>query len=272
MSSQLTNESYARCIAELRARYGARGISVNVKKGAKEQIKKEEQTKTAENYYLFNSRSGIGASYRSGEYNGSKYMTSDDFVRYFKSRRPYSLPTRTEENAVASKNERAVSRKGATAREGSSDSKEGHIRRAVSAIIELKNKWLPIEAKEGRTIGARFRFPAAAMSYVAVVAFSLGLIVSGSVLIGNASGELGSLNTQITVLEARQSELQSELDLKYNIDSIKADAQALGMISGEFAGGKTLSVASEEKIEIYEQEDEKVGFAALLNAFGIDLD
>ena len=41
----MSNESYTRCLAELRARYGTRGVSVSVKKEAVEQVKKEEQTK-----------------------------------------------------------------------------------------------------------------------------------------------------------------------------------------------------------------------------------
>ena len=102
-------------------------------------------------------------------------------------------------------------------------------------------------------------------------AFSMGLIVSGSVMIGNASGELGEMNTQIAVLEARESELQSELDLKCDIATIKADAEALGMISGEYAGGKTLLNDTDEEIEVYEQEEEKNIFAVLLSAIGIDV-
>ena len=152
----------------------------------------------------------------------------------------------------------------------SSDSKEGHlITRAVSFLKDFKENWLPVEKTEGRSVGARFKFPAAAMAYVLAFSFSLGLIVSGSVMIGNASSEIGELNTEIAVLEARESELQSELDLKYDIESIKTDAEALGMISGEFAGGKTLKADNDEEIEIYEEQEDENFFTILLNAMGI---
>ena len=39
----MSNESYTRCLAELRARYGTRGVSVSVRKDANEQVVKEEQ-------------------------------------------------------------------------------------------------------------------------------------------------------------------------------------------------------------------------------------
>lgn len=265
MSSQHTNESYSRCLAELRARYGSRGISVNVRRADAEQKKSEEQTFAASSYYLFDSRSGIASSYRSGEHNGSKYMTSDDFVRYFRSRRPYSSPVAQPKAApVSAKNK-------ASAREGSSDSKEGHLSRAISALKELREKWLPVESKEGRTEIRGFRFPVAAMSYVLVFTFSLGLLVGGSAMIGNASGELGAVNTKISVLEARESELQSEIDLKYDIESIKSDVESLGMISSDFVGGKTLNALSEEEVEVHEQEEVSGGFSALLSAIGIDI-
>ena len=262
---QYTNESYTRCLAELKERYGSRGISVNVRRSDAAQTKSEQQTSTTSAYYLFDARSGIASSYRSGEHKGSKYMTSDDFVRYFRSRRPYSSP------AVPAKAVAADSKNKASAREGSSDSKEGHLSRAISTLKSLREKWLPVESKEGRTEVRGFRLPIAAMSYVLVFSFSLGLLVCGSAMIGNASGELGKVNTQISVLEARESELQSEIDLKYDIESIKSDVESLGMISSDFVGGRALNALSDEEIEVHEQDDVGTGFAALLSAIGIKI-
>jgi len=147
--------------------------------------------------------------------------------------------------------------------------KEGHLKSRVEAFVK---KWFPMEQKEGRTQGAKFRFPVAAAGSMAAFALSLGLIVSGSVMIGSASGELGALNSEIARLEARQTDLQSQLDLKYNIADIEAEAKSLGMINREFAEDEYLSVGEDEKIEIYEQEEKNVGLATLLAAFGIELD
>lgn len=259
-----SNESYNRCLLELRAKYGSRGVSVNVERSVAAQKIVEEQGKTSSDYYLFDSRSGVAAKFKSGEYNGSKYMTSEDFVRYFRSRRPYSVPVKNNRAAEIS------AHKGA--REGSSDSKEGHLSRAISTLKKLIEKWLPIESREGRTEIRGFKFPVAAVSYILIFSFSLGLLVSGSVMIGNASGEIGELNTRISVLEARESELQSEMDLKYDIASIKADAEALGMISADFVGGKTLEADVDEEVEVYQSSENNGGFAALLSAIGIDID
>lgn len=279
----ICEDSYNRCIAELRARYSGRGVSSNFRNEMARQAKKEESAKGAtESYVLFDSRSKIGDGYRSGEYNGSRYMTSDDFVRYFKSRRAFYMPTPLKtgkaEGQKGSQNS-AVPRKKSGAAGGSvipseSGSKESHTGKRLSALKELAAKWFPVEAKEGRVEATRFRFPAAAVSGIAVFVVSLGMIVGGSVMVGSASAAVGELNSEISALEAEQADLEGKLDLKYNINDIERDAKALGMIKREYADNEYIESESHESIEIYgENEDEETDLAAaLLSAFGIELD
>lgn len=282
MAVEYTNDSYNRCIEELRARYKGRGIAVNVKNEIATQARREEASlaQLAENYVEYDSRSMIGDQYRSGEYNGSKYMTSDDFVRYFKSRRAFYVPTALKEKEAKTevvKNTAVPQRKNTAASRGmvpsDSDSKEGHLSNNVLALIkDFAEKWFPVESKEGRANGARNRIPVSVLSGMAVFAVSLGLIVSGSVMVGSASGELGRKKSEIAQLEAQQAELQGKLDLKYNVNDIEEEAKSLGMIKRQYADGEYLTVNSGEEITIYdENEEENVGFAALLAAFGIEI-
>ena len=205
-------------------------------------------------------------------------MTSDDFVRYFKSRRAFYMPqTAKEDLPEAAETVRSVSRRrgcgSGTVPAKAESGKEGHLARAKSALMVLKETWFPVERREGRAEGTRFRLPAAAMSGIAVFAVSLGLIVGGSVMLGNASGEVGELNSTIAALEAKQNELEGKLDLKYNVDEIEADAKSLGMIKRQYADNEYITVNGEEQITIYEDDEaENVGLAALLASFGIELD
>lgn len=282
MAMDPMNESYNRCMEELRARYRGRGIATNVKNEAATQNKKENTSLNSAtgSYVIFDSRSMIGDRYRSGEYNGSKYMTSDDFVRYFKSRRSfYSMQTvvktarEAEKGANPAVPARKGSEKGGKAVSSESNSKEGHLRTILSAVKLFADKWFFVEPKEGRMEGARFRMPAAVMSGIAVFTLSLGLIVGGSVMIGSASGEIGRLEGEIAVLEERQADLESKLDLKYDVNEIEAEARNLGMIKREYADNKYIKTEANENVVIYEEEeDAKVGLAALLSAFGIELD
>ena len=279
MAVNYTSESYDRCMAQLRARYIGRGVGVSAKRTAAEQEKRDMAALAArnENYNSFDRVSGISNEYRSGEYKGGRYMTSDDFVRYFRNRNTYNMPLALK-NAQQSMKDKAQTPNSVTARVGSkrdslvaseAAAKEGHLRARVETFLK---KWFPLEPLEGRTEGEKFKFPTAVIGGMAAFALSLGLIVGGSVMIGNASGEVGTLNRTISKLEAEQSELQNKLDSKYNIQDIEEDAKSLGMINKEYAESAYIDVSADEEIEIYDQEDEKVGFAALLNALGIKID
>ena len=275
------NDSYTRCINELRARYRGRGIAGGIKaEAARLDAGDKAHLSQSESYVLFDSRSGIADSYRSGVYNGSKYMTSDDFVRYFKSRRAFYMPEalRKKQEDVALANSavpqrRTNGRGNGELRGSESGSKEGHLSTLISAAKRLIKEWFPIEEREGRQQGARLRIPVAALSALAVFTVSLGLIVGGSVMIGSASGDLGRLNSEIAVLEAKQTDLEGKLDLKYDVNAIERDAKSLGMIKREHADNKYLSIKEDNDVVIYdEKEEENVTLAALLAAFGIELD
>jgi hypothetical protein len=281
MAEQM-NDSYTRCINELRARYRGRGIAGGIKTEAA-MLEKKDAAHETESYVLFDSRSNIADSYRSGVYNGSKYMTSDDFVRYFKSRRAFYMPEalRQKQEEIALANSAVPKRKanGRGSRElvgSESNSKEGHLGAIISALKEIKEKWFPMEPREGRVdtyARGRFKVPVAVMSWMAVFTVSLGLIVGGSVMIGSASGEVGRLNSEISVLEATQTDLEGKLDLKYDINEIEAEAKSLGMIKREHADNQYLSIKGDNDIIVYEESgDKNVGLAALLAAFGIELD
>ena len=277
------NDSYHRCIAELRARYQGRGVATNMHAELARRAMHEESEKDGakQTYVLFDSRSGIGDQFRSGDYKGSKYMTSDDFVRYFKSRRAFYCPgTQTaKESEVEAVSNRALpqrknrgSEKGALTR-SESGSKEGHIRSLWSAALELAKKWFPMEPREGRVNLPGIRLPVSVVSSLAVFTLSLGLIVGGSVMVGNATSEVGELNSRISVLEAEEADLQGKLDLKYNISDIEKDVKELGMIPRQYAENQYLTLEKEEEIVVYNQEEEEpFSLSSLLSSFGIRFD
>lgn len=276
--AQNINDSYTRCICELRARYKGRGIANSIGAGESAQQRIADNAPAAnESYVLFDSRTNIADSYRSGVYNGSKYMTSDDFVRYFKTRRAFYMPEavrakqEAEEAAVVVPQKKAFGR--GRRESGKQDSKEGHLSGLISAVKEIVKEWLPIEAGEFKLQWKLTRLPVAAMSALAVFTISLGLIVGGSVMIGSASGELGGLNSEIASLEAAQTELESKLSMKYDINQLKNEAEAMGMIKMGHADNQYITIDSDCEVIVYEAEEkETTPLMALLSAFGFKLD
>ena len=275
--AQNINDSYTRCLSELRARYKGRGIANSIGAASVTNKLTDGVTEASnESYVLFDSRTGIADSYRSGVYNGSKYMTSDDFVRYFKSRRAFYMPEAVRAKQELSEATVAVPQKKSFGRgrreSGKQDSKEGHLSGLISAAKNLFSEWLPIEAGEGKLEWKLPRLPVAAMSALAVFTISLGLIVGGSVMIGSASGELGGLNSEIATLEAAQTELESELNMKYDINQLKDEVEDMGMIKMGHADNQYITIDSDCDVIIYEEEKETTPLMALLSAFGFKLD
>ena len=274
MAVEYMNDSYNRCIAELRTRYRGRAVSSSVKDEA---VVNDDKNAITESYILFDSRSKIADTYRSGEYNGSKYMTSEDFVRYFRSRRAFYMPSaqkaqeaKAEEAANASVPQRKNGASPASPAE--SGSKEGHIERLLSVAKSLFVKWFPIERREGRSEGARSKFPVPVLAGIAVFAISMSLIVSGSVMVGDATAIVGKLDSEIATLEAEKSDLEGKLDLKYTVEEIEKDAKTLGMVKREYADSEYVTIKDDDEINIYDDgKEENISLAALLSAFGIEL-
>ena len=276
--AQNINDSYTRCICELRARYKGRGIANSIGASESAQARIADNAQAAnESYVLFDSRTNIADSYRSGVYNGSKYMTSDDFVRYFKTRRAFYMPEavrakqQAEEAAVVAPQRKTFGR--GRRESGQQDSKEGHLSGLISAAKEIVKEWLPIEAGEFKLQWKLTRLPTAAMSALAVFTISLGLIVGGSVMIGNASGELGGLNSEIASLEETQTELESKLSMKYDINQLKNEVEDMGMIKMGHADNQYITIDSDCDVIVYDKEEkETTPLMALLSAFGFKLD
>lgn len=274
MAVEYMNDSYNRCIAELRTRYRGRAVSSSVKDEA---VVNDDKNAITESYILFDSRSKIADTYRSGDYNGSKYMTSEDFVRYFRSRRAFYMPSaqkaqeaKAEEAANASVPQRKNGASPASPAE--SGSKEGHIERLLSVAKSLFVKWFPIERSEGRSEGARSKFPVPVLAGIAVFAISMSLIVSGSVMVGDATAIVGKLDSEIATLEAEKSDLEGKLDLKYTVEEIEKDAKTLGMVKREYADSEYVTIKDDDEINIYDDgKEENISLAALLSAFGIEL-
>lgn len=280
MAVENINDSYNRCIAELRSRYRGKAISNNAKHEAAT-LRERDALSAAEKtdgYVLFDSRSQIADSYRSGVYNGSRYMTSDDFVRYFKSRRAFYSPSAykaAEAEAQKAENSAVPARKnGASSTSltpSESGSKESHIRGLIATVKNFAKEWFPVERKEGRSEGKRFKLPVSAMAGVAVFAISMTLIVSGSVLVGTSEGEVGKLDSQIASLKAEKADIEGKLDLKYTVDQIESDAKAMGMIKRQYADNEYITLKEDDEIVIYDDgKEENLGLSSLLSAFGIN--
>ena len=142
-----------------------------------------------------------------------------------------------------------------------------------SNIKKLADDWLPedkiVDVK--KTDKEKKSRPVSKMILaIAGTLVSLMLIVSGSVLISGASREVKELENELHKLEAAENELNLELEMKNDVNVLLDRAtDELGMIRKEYVDANYLDTDGNDSIKVHEdEEDEKVGLAAILSAFG----
>ena len=141
----------------------------------------------------------------------------------------------------------------------------------LSKIKKAADEWMPAEeivkVKQKKKSGVFSRM----MLAVAGTAISLMLIVSGSVLISGASRDVKGLEKELNQLKAEENDLALELDMKNDVNVLRTRAtNELGMIRKEYVEANYLDTRGSDSIEAYEKtEEENVGIAAILSAFGL---
>lgn len=277
----------------------------------------------------------VARVYRSGNDNGQKYMTGEDFVAYFRNRESVKEKTVRYVNSTAVRNEEIKTRPMGTV---NADAEPGRIIRSasgkmptretvartktaapnISKVIKIEknakrdvrlendvkvyrpktkkasfetrtfkrvnsenierikniaNDWMPPEdivkakpAKRDRRFGRIFLG-------MAGVAVSLMLIVTGSVMLSDATRDVKQLQNELIGLQAEENVLRMELDMKNDVNLLRERAVSeLGMISKEYVEANYLEVGGVDSIKTYDNtsDDEGVGFSTILSAFGIN--
>ena len=270
-------------------------------------------------------------NYRSGNDNGQKYMTSEDFVTYFRSR----------QNASGVKSAPAQSTKSAPAAKqmaSAKDNKPGEILRSASGqmptresvarnaqprpniteavrinksvptrtrakedvkiyvpsakakknfetrvfsainadnldrIKAVANDWMPKDEIVAAKPAKKDRSFKGMILGIAGVAISLMLIVSGSVMLNDATREVKELENEVREMQREEELLQLELDMKNDVNVLRDKAvNELGMRDKEYVEAFYLNTMGTDSIESHEsKQSDGIGFSTILSAFGIN--
>lgn len=137
----------------------------------------------------------------------------------------------------------------------------------INQNIARAEEWLEVDDKAMRVEGEKKKIPAHLVSMIAVICAALMLIVSGAVLRSKATMELYAAENELKRLQAVQSELEAELELKNDLRYIEMVAkEKLGMIERDHAVVCHIEGNTENKIEIYSPESGGTQEATLLDA------
>ena len=132
-------------------------------------------------------------------------------------------------------------------------------------LLRMAKIWLPVEERKKEKVvqGGKTKFPVTLLLAIAVITFSLFMIVGSSVLLGSAQNEQNELEDKIAKLDLEISELRTDLDKKNSEAGIEKFAkEELGMIGQEHVNFEYIN--SNKTDEFEKQKDEKVSFGSLL--------
>lgn len=282
-------DSFDRCLYELRTRFEDRGMMHSVRRDARRQTAAAMSTRAMAPgaYAEYGVRTSVHDRFRTGEYNGERYMTSADFVRYYaehrkkmrpdadlghmavtrdegrkipkpKQKKPFLAPAGEEDRRFAS---RIVSKLPASVRE-----KHPALQERTAEV----HRWMKSETIREMPTSEKRKFPISVASAILVMMISLSLVVGGTVMQSTANEEYRDAVNALEAIEAEELSLEHQLSARMSLSDIESYARdTLGMVDRAYAEGVYLDGTKEEAVEVYEEEKPPFGLSTLLSALGI---
>lgn len=259
-------------------RFRNRGIAEKAKNDMEESRRSFERSRKK---YPPDVRGGqISEKYRTGSYNGRSYMSSDDFVRYYKDTRSLSAKVRSrdeeeykkaldasqKEAQLQSKKEMRLAIKKLL---GQKLREFGIFPFSLKRIMEKINEDFPEDESEDEDHAKRKKIPRGLALSMLVVFISLLLIVSSSVMVSRARSDVARLEYRLEVLKAMETKLYADLEVKNNMIDIKARADEYGMVGAEYVASRYVYIDREDKIELGSGKPKRSALINMLDALGL---
>ena len=276
------------CLDALRRRFQGRGMLKSVQRGAHSQNAAVMHARAIAPgaYADYGIRHAVSDRFRTGSYNGERYMTSADFVCYYAEHRvkmrpdadmPHMAVVRDPAKRVPSP---APKKSILAPAEEESRRLVGKIASKLPASFRDKHPaaaeraaevhtWLTADTIREAPAAKKRRFPVSVASAILVVMISLSLVVGGTVMYSNANSEYKAASDALEAVKAEELSLENSLAVK--LDLVEAEDYArntLGMVDRSYIGGEYLNAAQEESIEVYTEEKPSFGLSTLLSALG----
>ena len=279
------------------SRYRDRGIAGRIHTDAAKQEKKEALSRAITPGAYVGAEQLAGKerldAYRTGISEGKRYMTADDFARYYHDQRGYKYPqyrTATDAERIAAVQAVVAANTRETRLEqpkkavwlADTDKLPASLQKLMTRPFFVRlNEWagetFPREAEirtETRERGVkRYRpIPAGLVAALVTVVVSMTMVITSTVSVSQATREVSELKESVAELREVHSELEDQLDLKNDMLAIEDRAtNELGMVHEKYLNGEYLNESVEDGLEVYDEdrEEDKGGLSWLLSTFGI---
>ncbi len=280
--SEVVSEESA-ALAAFTRRYRDRGFLRAAKEHEKDMDAMEEEAKIiAPAHYRWDEvcADGRGDRFRGATYLGRRVMDVDGFAAYFAECRASRRAAESEnivaepQPTIAPARTREQSRAARLTNTSVTTNDTCHNPENMSdRAIAFAKDWLRPDDPALRRHGAKRPIPVTVISALVVLAVSLMLIVSSSVMVANARRDLGELDSEVRGLE-KQAQLAAD-KLESHIDYLEIYRKAteeFGMIPASYVDSMYVNTSEGNTIEVVESNEEQVsGLFTLLSAIGINI-
>lgn len=282
------NDSLGRCLAELRARFAGRGMMQSVRRDAQSQRAAVMTTRAMapSAYADYGLESTVSDRFRTGICDGERYMTSGDFVRYYREHRRKARPDADLRSMAVTRDPRRpvpVPKDKPALLDPASEKSRKLAHRLVSKLpasvreahpmLERRtaelHTWLTADEIKEAPKSERRRFPVSVASAILVMTISLSLVVGGTVMYSDANSKYREASERLEALSDEADNLERCLAVKLDLAEAEDYARnTLGMVDKTYVGGEYLDAPKTETVEVYEEEKPTPGLSTLLSAFG----
>lgn len=233
-----------------------------------------------------------GYAYRSGESEGMRYMTNDDYCRIILERtripqyvKGAAAPEKITPRPAAPYNVLGCGRAmvgtgfAASVCENVFDGEGYGVARVersttnlVGALISAIERWMPAHMlqKQDRAYRRRYASSAAGIAWVMIFALVIALPITLGVLKSEAVSELNARKEELYALEKTEAELRAEFESSLDLRRIEHVAMnEIGMIKLNDSTIKVLRLNDIDTIESFTDKKSNSVVPALLSALGI---
>ena len=279
-------------------RYRDRGIAGRIHTDAAKQEKKEALSRAITPGAYVGTEKLAGKeqldTYRTGISDGKRYMTAEDFARYYHDQRGYKYPqyrTVTDAERIAAVQAVVAANAPETRSEppkkavwlADTDKLPAPLQKLMTRPLFVRlNEWagetFPRE-NEVRNVtrdggDKRWRaIPAGLAAALVTVVVSMTMVIASTVSVSQATREVSELKQNVAEMKEVHSEMSDQLDLKNDMLAIEDKAtNELGMVHEKYLNDEYLSEKVEDRLEVYDEDrdgEEQRGLSWLLSAFGL---
>ena len=256
-------------------------------KGLREAVKQEKRHIDAmeqeysmsapEMYASISGGQGRGDRFRHGNFRGQAYMTVDDFATYYSQCRQGASNASDELRATETVTAKDCTDSGVILCR-TPKQKTRKIRNTKSAALiaradQIAREWFERDDRVIPGQKAKKAFPLSMIACFVVIAVSLMMLVSGTVMVAGAKSDVSELKKEVAQLSSEANVLEDRLESEINyLEVYRIATEEYGMVDADFVRGTYLGRDAQNYIEVYEKPDDtQTAFATLLAAIGIHI-